>query len=128
MHVCNNMSVVVSENRLLLSRDRDPERWQRYVEPMEFHDAERRARQDTWQADEVNIVGYLRGPCGLRDRFTVADIQRACGILEVNSFEGRSEAGFPVRCVFPQAAVMAHACVPNTMHVIHPGRESRYYI
>lgn len=88
---------------------------------MECHDEARRQLTDTWQADQVNIVGYLQGPCGLRDRYPAALIQQACGILEVNSFEGRTAAGFLVRCIFPCTAVMAHACVPNTMHTIHAG-------
>lgn len=111
--------------RVLLSGDADPERWRREIEPMECHTEERRQREDTWQADEVNVVGYLRGPCGLRDRYTVDRIRQACGLLEVNSFEGRTATGYLVRCIFPGAAVMAHACVPNTMHTIHPGAEFR---
>lgn len=92
---------------------------------MECHKDARRDT-DTWKADQVNVVGYLHGPCKLKDRFSEELIQQACGILEVNSFEGRSVNGNSVRCIFPKTAIMAHSCVPNTMHTIRPSENFKY--
>lgn len=79
-----------------------------------------RRNTDTWRADANNVVGYLRGPCKLKKRFSEELIQQACGILEVNSFEGRTVNGHSIRCIFPRTAIMAHSCTPNTTHSILP--------
>lgn len=102
----------------------NPERYSRDIEPMECH-TEARRLHETWMADEVNIVGYLHGPCGLRNCFSADLIQRSCGFLEVNSFEARSPAGHFMRCIYPKTAIMAHSCVPNTTHVILPSQNFR---
>lgn len=86
---------------------------------MEHHE-ERRKLTDQWNVDRQNVVQYLIGPCKLRDRFSEELIQRVCGILEVNAFEARTTSGYNCRCIFPNTAIMAHCCVPNTMHSIHP--------
>lgn len=91
---------------------------------MECHNDARRD-SDTWQADQVNVVGYLHGPCKLKDRFSEDLIQQACGILEVNSFEARTING-NMRCIFPKTAIMAHSCVPNTMHTIRSSENFKY--
>lgn len=92
---------------------------------MEYHEASR-SNSDTWKADQINVVGYLHGPCKLRNRYSEKLIQQACGILEVNSFEGRSASGHSIRCIFPKTAIMAHTCVPNTMHTILPSENFKY--
>ena len=43
------------------------------------------------------------------------EIYRICGIIVVNSFEVR-HSGNRVRAIYPQAAMQAHDCVPNTKH------------
>ena len=84
---------------------------------MEYHQEARR-NTDIWKADEINVVGYLHGPCKLKDRFSADLIQRACGILETNSFEGRTSNGNCIRCIYPKTAIIAHSCSPNTTHSI----------
>lgn len=77
-----------------------------------------RSKSKQWQVDQINIVGYLQGPCKLKDRFSAALIQQACGILEINSFEARTIHDNKIRCVYPKTAILAHSCIPNTIHTI----------
>lgn len=89
---------------------------------MEYHPKERKGTE-LWKADEVNVVGYLQGPCKLKDRFSKDLIHQVCGILEVNSFEAKTKKGHKVRCIYPQLASLAHSCVPNTTHIILPSKD-----
>lgn len=82
---------------------------------MEDHEANRRDSV-VWNADNVNIVQYLHGPCNLKNRFSDSLIQKAIGILEVNSFESKTCEGHPLRCLYPKLAILAHSCIPNTTH------------
>lgn len=104
---------------MLLEKESDPKRWDEEIALMEHHEALRRETKQ-WHADQQNIVEYLIGPCKLRGRFSEDIIRQACGILEVNSFEGRATSGYNVQCIFPKTSIMAHSCVPNTTHSIYP--------
>lgn len=106
-------------HRLLLQKEADPERWENEISKLEHH-RDQRADSDVWKADNVNVVGYLRGPCKLKERFSDELIQQACGILEINAFEGKSANGHKLRCIYPKMAILAHSCVPNTTHTILP--------
>lgn len=86
---------------------------------MEYHDAARK-KSDLWHANEVNVVGYMHGPCKLGNRFSKDLIRQVCGILEVNSFEAKTKNGNTVQCIYPKTAIMAHSCIPNTTHTILP--------
>jgi hypothetical protein len=106
--------------RVLLEKDSNPNRWEEDVEPMEHH-REKRYGTDSWNADAHNVVGYLLGPCKLKQRGVDGElIQRIIGVLEVNTFEGRTEKGYSMRCLFPKIAILCHSCTPNTTHSIHP--------
>lgn len=106
--------------RVLLEKESCPKRWQKEVEPMEHH-RERRFGSTTWMADAQNVVGYLMGPCKLKLPGLDADlIQQVIGILEVNSFEGKTVAGHAMRCLYPKLAILSHSCTPNIIHSIHP--------
>lgn len=105
--------------RLLLQKEANPERWENEISNMEHH-CDKRVDSAVWKADNVNVVGYLRGPCKLKERFSDEHIQQACGILEINAFEGKSAKGHTLRCIYPKMAILAHACVPNTAHTILP--------
>lgn len=111
---------------MLIAKEANPNRWEREIAVMECHE-EARHDTDTWCADQINVIGYLLGPCKLKDRFSEKLIQQACGILEVNSFEARTITGDRVRCIFPRTAIMAHSCTPNTMHTIRPTDNFRYF-
>ncbi|XP_055920729.1 SET domain-containing protein SmydA-8 isoform X2 [Eupeodes corollae] len=110
--------------RVLLNKEIDPERWEREVAPMEYHDQSRRQMTEVWNADLVNIAQYLRGPCKL-DRFSEDLIMRVVGILEVNAFEGRTSHGHTIRCLYPKTGILAHNCVPNTARSIYPSDRFR---
>lgn len=68
--------------RILLAKEKDPDRWQRELEVMETHTKERKERP-TWSADQVNIADFLVDYCKLGDRFDKELVQKVCGILEV---------------------------------------------
>ncbi|KAL7039689.1 hypothetical protein ACKWTF_000068 [Chironomus riparius] len=106
--------------RVLLEREADMDRWNIEVDPMEDH-RDKRFETDAWDADQQNIVGYLLGPCKLKDRgITEEIIQKVIGILEVNAFEAKTLKGDYVRCLYPKLAILSHSCIPNTTHAIHP--------
>lgn len=67
---------------MLLAKEKDPERWQQEIEPMETH-TEARQQRPTWAADQVNVVDFLVDHCKLGSRFDKELVQRVCGILEV---------------------------------------------
>ncbi|CAH0400982.1 unnamed protein product [Chilo suppressalis] len=103
--------------RVLLAKEKDPERWEREVSSMEAH-TEARKQRPTWAADQVNVVDFLIDHCKLGDRFDKELAQRVCGILEVNSVEVPSRGGFSIRAIYPRLAIAAHSCVPNIVHSI----------
>ncbi|KAI8125933.1 isoform A, Protein msta [Lucilia cuprina] len=115
----------VTPLRVLLAKEANPERWEREVAPMEYHDKERRENSDIWHADLVNIAQYLRGPCKLGERFSEDLIMQVVGILEVNAFEAKSLQGFPLRALYPITGILSHNCVPNTMRSIYPSEDYR---
>lgn len=105
--------------RVLLAKEANPDVWNNVISKLEHH-AEVRRNTESWNADNVNIVGYLHGPCKLKERFSEELIQQACGLLEVNAFEAKTAKGHKVRGVFTNASFWAHSCVPNTAHSVHP--------
>ncbi|XP_055920728.1 SET domain-containing protein SmydA-8 isoform X1 [Eupeodes corollae] len=121
--VCTQLDCI-TPLRVLLNKEIDPERWEREVAPMEYHDQSRRQMTEVWNADLVNIAQYLRGPCKL-DRFSEDLIMRVVGILEVNAFEGRTSHGHTIRCLYPKTGILAHNCVPNTARSIYPSDRFR---
>lgn len=105
--------------RVILEKEENPQRWSEEVEPMEDH-KEARFNTPAWNADRQNIVGYLLGPCKLKDRgITEEEIQQVIGILEVNTFEAKTSKGDAVRCLYTKLAISSHSCTPNTTHAIH---------
>lgn len=117
--ICIQLDCVVPL-RVLLEKDSNQARWDEEVEPMEYH-REKRFGTPMWKADEHNVVGYLLGPCKLKQRGIDGElIQRVIGVLEVNTFEGRTMKGHSMRCLFPKIAILSHSCTPNTTHSIHP--------
>ncbi|XP_058819092.1 SET domain-containing protein SmydA-8 [Topomyia yanbarensis] len=108
--------------RVLLEKEDQPERWNAEISTMEYHHEARKATA-VWNADHHNVVGYLRGPCGLKNHFSEDLIQQVIGILQVNAFEARTCNGYAVRGLYPKLAIMAHSCVPNVVHSIHPSKD-----
>lgn len=106
--------------RMLLEKEVNPIRWQNEIEPMEHH-RDKRFGSPSWMIDAQNVVGYLLGPCKLKQRGVDEElVQQVIGILEVNTFEGRTGNGHSMRCLYPKIAILSHSCTPNTTHSIHP--------
>lgn len=105
-----------------MKKEINPDQWENEVSKMEHH-VDIRRDSEIWNADKVNVVGYLHGPCKLKDRFSEDLIQQACGILEVNTFEAKTKKGHKVRVIYLNAALLAHSCVPNTTHSILPSKD-----
>lgn len=99
--------------RVLLTKDKDLERWTKEVEPMESHDEERR-KSKLYEIDQNNVVNYLIKHC--KCNYSEELIQKVLGILEVNAFEARTGSGYNIRVLYPKLAILAHSCVPNTTH------------
>lgn len=112
-------------NRICLEKEANPQRWENEVSEMEYH-PEIRKNSEVWNADKVNIVGYLHGPCKLKERFSEDLIQQACGIIEVNSYEAKNKKGHRVRGIYLYASILSHSCAPNTTHSILPSKDFKY--
>ncbi|XP_014610022.1 PREDICTED: protein msta, isoform B [Polistes canadensis] len=104
--------------RLLLESLKNPERWEKEVKNMEAHN-KMRIQKPHWKSDHVNVVEYLRKQLKF-DKFSEEEIQTACGILEINTFEIRTSRGFTARALYPTVAMMNHSCVSNTCHSVSP--------
>lgn len=80
---------------------------------------ELRQGMDLWRVNQVNVVDFLQKACKLGGQYTDEEIHGACGVIDVNAFEIRlATSGQRVVGVFPIAAMMAHHCVSNIIHVI----------
>lgn len=112
-------------HRICLEKEANPQRWENEVSKMEYH-PEIRKNSEIWNADNVNVVGYLHGPCKLKERFSEDLIQQACGIIEVNAFEAKNKKGHRVRGIYLNASILSHSCVPNTTHSILPSKDFKY--
>ncbi|KOC67670.1 Protein msta, isoform B, partial [Habropoda laboriosa] len=104
--------------RLLLESEKSPETWNNEVKNMEAHN-KIRSQKAHWKSDQVNVVEYIRNRLKL-DRFSEELIQTVCGILEINTFEVRTETSYAARALYPTVALMNHSCISNTCHSISP--------
>lgn len=74
-----------------------------------------------WHVDQQTVVDPIRIGWHLRDLVDDEELQRACGILEVNGFEVCDEEdAINARAIYTIACLMAHDCVPNTSCSVHP--------
>ncbi|KAF0292453.1 SET domain-containing protein SmydA-8, isoform B [Amphibalanus amphitrite] len=101
--------------RLLKLRDADPARFERVLE-MD-------SSPEHWPKSELsgvfqhNVVNFLRTVCKVNADEQL--LQRLGGILMTNAFEARGRRlGSHVRCLFPEAGLLAHSCLPNVHHTI----------
>lgn len=108
---------VLSLSSVLLAMEKDKSRWDNEVSGMETH-SDRRKSKEIWNFYRVNVVDYLRGPCKLQ-RFDEDTIHKVCGILDINTFEARSQSGNMIRCLYPTVAMLSHNCVSNVSHSIY---------
>ncbi|XP_014224254.1 protein msta-like [Trichogramma pretiosum] len=108
--------------RLCLLRDHQPELW-RQIMAMESHLDERRG-SPVWQERELGVVSILR-KYGLESSSADPDeLQRLCGVVDVNCFELRAPSSRPyhqqressqddnclLRGLYATASIMSHEC------------------
>ncbi|CAB0037977.1 unnamed protein product [Trichogramma brassicae] len=112
---------VLLHARLCLLRDRQPELW-RQIMAMESHLDERRGAP-VWQERELGVVSVLR-KYGLEDDSSADpdELQRLCGVVDVNCFELRAPSSRPyqressqddnclLRGLYATASIMSHEC------------------
>lgn len=98
---------------------------------MQSHCTERRF-QHIWQLHARQVVAPMLALCAhllQPEQRCEAFVQRLCGILDVNTFEVRTEraAEIPVRGLYPLAAMLPHDCVSNTFIAVDARRVLRVY-
>lgn len=108
--------------RVLLAKEANPDWWNAEIVMMEDHRAERDGNA-FWKADQSNVVAFLRDSCGLKDRCSEELIQKVIGILDVNAFEAHTCS---LRGLYPKMGIMAHSCVTNLAHTVHPSKGYRW--
>lgn len=106
--------------RILLMRVHRAESYERIL-LMEDHLEERRLNHKLWHHYETNVVQVLKEKCpsAFIEHYSDDDIQRICGILDVNCFE-IGQTPVKARALYPSAFLLAHNCRPNTTHTDHP--------
>merc|ERR1711892_547892 len=78
------------------------------------HEEERRGSED-WATTEQTVVHNLMKNCDGEavNSLTVAELRRAIGVLEVNSYEVNDG----LRGCFPIGSLLSHNCIPNSAHI-----------
>lgn len=99
---------------LLLRHAADPRRYEALTQ-LQDHVADVKASEMN-SIIQRNTVDFLREFMRY-DGATPEEIYRMCGILLVNSFEVKHN-GSRIRGLYPQTAMLAHDCTPNTKHAI----------
>ena len=117
--------------RVLLLSETFSDSWKRTDELMD-HLLEKSVHPQEWNWYEKNIVEYIRDDLGLTHRFSVKDIERAIGLLNVNAvcLQFSKARGIPSREVgkglYPIFAIMSHECVCNARYLIDPATFKMY--
>ena len=99
--------------RMILLARTDPNRFN-LIDHLMDHEEEREETKD-WFTTERTVVQKLMQQCGEEavTNLTAAEIRRAVGVLEVNSYEVSEE----FRGCFPIGSLLSHSCVPNSCHI-----------
>jgi hypothetical protein len=83
-----------------------------------------RQKVGIWHVDHQTVVDPVRIKWQLGESINEEELQRACGILEVNAFEVcDDEKTISARAVYSHACLMAHDCVPNTACSVNPATQ-----
>lgn len=118
--------------RVLLEKERNPEKWEADLHNLEAH-TEKRKKTQMWEVEAVNIVGFLHKVCKLQERFPEELIHFVCGILEINSYSIPTPFQTGVMGLYPMASLISHSCVPNAYQIVFNKSEDgtiihRFYI
>ncbi|XP_064097943.1 SET domain-containing protein SmydA-8-like [Macrobrachium nipponense] len=98
--------------RCLLTKETEPKKWEALSNLQD--NVANIMDTEVGHVIQRNVVEFLRNYINYTSSES-AEIYRVCGILFTNSFELRHNDQ-NIRGVFPQAAMMAHDCCPNTKH------------
>ncbi|KAG7175063.1 SET domain-containing protein SmydA-8-like 4 [Homarus americanus] len=98
--------------RCLLTKETDPKKWEAITHLQDHVNNIKNGEMDG--IIQRNSVDFLKNYIKYEGADS-AEIYRMCGILLTNSFELKHN-GQRVRGLYPQAAMMAHDCIPNTKH------------
>lgn len=109
--------------RVLLAKEKYPEKWESEVKVLESHAKERR-NTEMWEVETINVVNFLQKVCKLKNRFSEDLIHFVCGVLETNAFATPDAFGYEIRCLYPKASLLLHSCAPNVGHYIFKNLES----
>jgi len=103
--------------RLLLLSRSDPDRYS-LTDRLMDHEEDRSQGED-WMTTERTVVQNLLENCqaGQIEKFTVDEVRRAVGVLEVNSYEVHSFVSCGYRGCFPTASLLSHGCRANSRHI-----------
>lgn len=105
--------------RIVLDNRQHPEKvhsWQS-LEDHRYH----RQKAGVWHIDDQTVIEPIRYQWRLAELIEEEELQRACGVLEVNAFEVcDEEEAISARAVYRNACLMAHDCVPNTACSVNP--------
>lgn len=111
--------------RVLLLAESLSESWTRTNELMD-HLTEKTVHPLEWDWYENSIIKYIREDLALAKRFSVKDIERAIGLLNVNAvcLQFSKARGIPAKEVgkglYPIFAIMSHECICNARYIIDP--------
>lgn len=144
----DNFDVITPLRFIILSKNPCKVDCYKQVMNMESHCSQRRGTK-IWILHENCVVKPLKDVGMIREQD--ADlIQRYCGILDVNTFEVRTESfevfcswcfcvkikfqlstlimkDIPIRGLYPRAALLSHDCVSNTFIALDSTRSIRIY-
>nr|XP_045617551.1 SET domain-containing protein SmydA-8-like isoform X2 [Procambarus clarkii] len=98
--------------RCLLLKETDPKKWETINQLQDHINNIKNSEMDA--VIKRNTIDYLKNYIKYNGAES-SEIYRMCGILLINSFELKHN-GQRVRGIYPQAAMMAHDCIPNTKH------------
>ena len=105
--------------RIVLDNQKHPDRSRLWL-GLEDH-RNHRKKIGIWQVDRQSVVDPILIDWQLDEQIDEEELQRACGILEVNAFEVCDESeAISARAVYSHACLMAHDCVPNTACSVNP--------
>lgn len=145
----DNFDVITPLRFIMLSRNPWKVDCYKQVMKMESHCSQRRGKP-IWMLHEKCVIKPLKD-VGMIKESDADLIQRYCGILDVNTFEVRTESfevcddvfcvsilfllkkkrflikDIPIRGLYPRAALLSHDCVSNTFIALDSSRSIRIY-
>ena len=117
--------------RMLLLSKTNSEGWKRTDELMD-HLSEKHVHPKEWSLFETSVINYIRRDLHLSETFSVADIERAIGVLNVNAVclqfpHYKNTPSLEIgKGIYPIFAIMSHECICNTRYVVDPKTLNMY--